>query len=187
MKKNLLHLLEDYPVIPAVKDEAGLQAVLKTDCEIVFILYGDVLNIVEITNKIKESGKIVFINIDLLEGFASKEIVLKYLQKNTKAEGILSSKASMIKAARDLGFHTIHRLFIIDSFSFKSIDRQIEISKPDYLEILPGWPRLITWVMEKSDIPIISGGLICCKEDVVAALKAGATAICSTNPEVWTL
>ena len=38
MKKNLLHLLENDPVIPAVKDEAGLQAVLNTDCEIVFIL-----------------------------------------------------------------------------------------------------------------------------------------------------
>jgi glycerol uptake operon antiterminator len=129
----------------------------------------------------------VFINVDLLDGFAGKEIVLQYIRKNTDAAGILSSKASMIRAARDLGFYTIHRLFIIDSFSFSSLARQIEISRPDFLEILPGWPRLVTWVMETTDIPIISGGLICCKEDVVAALKAGATAICSTNPEVWAL
>jgi glycerol uptake operon antiterminator len=41
--------------------------------------------------------------------------------------------------------------------------------------------------METTNIPIISGGLICFKEDVIAALKAGARAICSTNPEVWSL
>lgn len=187
MTKNLKSIMENHPVIPALKDEAGLKAVIGTDCKIVFLLYGDVLNIIEIIKKIHDSGKMVFVNVDLLEGFANKEIVLQYIKKNTPAVGILSSKANMIKAARELGFYTIHRLFIIDSFSFKNIGRQIEISKPDYLEILPGWPRLITWVMETTDIPIISGGLICCKEDIVAALGAGATAICSTNPEVWAL
>ncbi len=186
--KNKLHaIIENHPVIPAIKDDAGLEAVLKADCEIVFLLYGNVLNVVEITRRIKESGKMVFINIDLLEGFAGKAIVLQYIKQNTRAEGVLSSKASMIRAARELGFYTIHRLFIIDSFSFNNLSRQIEISQPDLLEILPGWPRLVTWVMETTDMPIISGGLICCKEDVVAALKAGATAICSTNPEVWAL
>ena len=187
MKKKLMTILENHPVIPAIKDEAGLEAVLKAECEVVFVLYGDVMNIVEISRRIKTSGKMVFINVDLLDGFAGKEIVLQYIRKNTEAAGILSSKASMIRAARDMGFYTIHRLFIIDSFSFSSLARQIEISRPDFLEILPGWPRLVTWVMETTDIPIVSGGLICCKEDVVAALKAGATAICSTNPEVWSL
>lgn len=187
MGKNLLNIMETNPVIPAIKDEAGLQAVIKSDCKIVFLLYGDVLNIIDIITKIHASGKMVFVNVDLLEGFSNKEIVLQYIKKNTPAVGILSSKASMIKAARDLGFYTIHRLFIIDSFSFNNIGRQIGISKPDYLEILPGWPRLITWVMETTDIPIISGGLICCKQDIVAALGAGATAICSTNPDVWAL
>ena len=187
MPDKLCSIFEDHPIIPAIKDDAGLKAVLSSDCKIVFILYGTVVNITEIAQKIKESGKMAFINVDLLEGFANKEIVIQYLKKYTAAEGILSAKASMIRAAKAQGYYTVHRLFIIDSFSFNSISKQIEISQPDYLEILPGWPKLVSWVMAKTGIPIISGGLICCKEDVVAALKAGATAICSTNPEVWSM
>jgi len=150
-------------------------------------LYGNILNIIDIVQKLKDNNKMVFINVDLLEGFSSKEIVIEYLKKHTQAEGVLSSKAAMIKAAKLQGFLTIHRYFIIDSFSFNNLDKQIGISQPDCLEILPGWPKLISWVMEKVDIPIISGGLVCTKEDVMAALSAGATAICSTNSEVWSM
>jgi len=187
MNKKLNDILDDNPVIPAIKNEAGLDAVLNADSQIVFILYGSILNIADMIEKITASGKMAFVNIDLLEGFASKEIVVQYIRKNTQARGILSSKAQMIKAAKEMGFYTVHRLFIIDSFSFDNLGKQIAISQPDYLEILPGWPRLISWVMETTNIPIISGGLICCKEDIIAALKAGARAICSTNPEVWSL
>lgn len=185
--KTILSMLENHPIIPALKDNQGLEQVVKAESIIVFVLYGSILNIADIASKIEQSGKMAFINVDLIEGFTSKEIVIKYLKQNTAATGILSSKASMIRAAKELGFYTVHRLFVIDSFSFNNLTRQIEISQPDFLEILPGWPRLVTWVMEITNIPIISGGLICCKEDVVAALKAGATAICSTNPEVWEL
>lgn len=187
MSKKLSEILDNNPVIPAIKNADGLKAVLEADSEIVFVLYGSIINIADVIDEITASGKMAFVNVDLLEGFASKEIVVQYIRKNTKARGILSSKAPMIKAAKEMGFYTVHRLFIIDSFSFDNLGKQIAISQPDYLEILPGWPRLISWVMETTTIPIISGGLICCKEDVIAALKAGARAICSTNPEVWAL
>lgn len=187
MQSKLSAIIDNDPIIPAIKDDRGLESVLSCDSNIVFILYGTVANIAEITEKVVESGKMAFVNVDLIEGFANKDIVIQYLKKYTRADGILSAKASMIKAAKAQGYFTIHRLFVIDSFSFNNLGRQIEISQPDYLEILPGWPKLISWVMETTAIPIISGGLICCKEDVVAALKAGATAVCSTNPEVWSM
>lgn len=187
MKEKIKELLADQPIIPAIKNDDGLNAVLKTDGEIVFVLYGNVLNISEIVRKLKESGKIVFVNVDLIEGFASKEIVVEYLKKNTKADGILSNKAAMIRAAKALGFLTIHRYFVIDSFSYENLEKQLEISQPDFLEVLPGWPRMISWVVGKVNIPVIAGGLVCTKEDVVAALGAGATAICSTNQDVWLL
>lgn len=185
MRNNLYEILEDNPIIPSIKDDTDLEEVLLSDCKIVFILYGSVLNISEIVKKIKDRGKMAFINVDLLEGFSQKEVVIHYLKQHTQADGILSSKASMIKAAKSQGFITIHRFFIIDSFSFRNLDKQIKISQPDYLEILPGWPKLISWTMEKIDIPIISGGLLCFKEDVIAALKAGAIAISSTNKKIW--
>lgn len=187
MINSLYRILEENPIIPGIKDDKGLNGVLKSDCKIVFILYGTVLNISEIVQKIKDSGKMAFINVDLLEGFSHKEIVVEYLKQHTQADGILSAKASMLKAAKNQGFFTIHRFFLIDSLSFHNLDRQIKISKPDCIEILPGWPKVISWVTEKSELPIIAGGLVCDKDDVIAALKARATAISSTNAEVWAM
>ncbi|MCG8541708.1 MAG: glycerol-3-phosphate responsive antiterminator [Clostridia bacterium] len=187
MGNNLYKILEDNPIIPGIKDNKGLEAVLASDCKIVFILYGNVLNISGIVQKIKEAGKMAFINVDLLDGFSHKDIVIQYLKQNTGADGILSAKASMLKAAKSQGLFTIHRLFLIDSMSFHNLDKQVEISKPDCIEILPGWPKVISWVSEKGHRPIIAGGLVCDKDDVIAALKAGATAISSTNTEVWSM
>ena len=186
MSSSLQNILEENPVIAGIKDDRGLEAVLVSDCRIVFILYGNILNIADIVRKIKASGKMPFINVDLLEGVSHKEIVVQYLKEHTKADGILSSKAAMIRAARTQGFYTVHRFFLIDSFSFHNMDRQIDISQPDCIEILPGcMPKVISWVIEKFAIPVIAGGLVCEKDDVVAALKAGAIAISSTNTTVW--
>lgn len=187
MGDTLREILADHPIIPAIKDDRGLDAVVGAEARLVFVLYGSVLNIREIVRKLKDSGKMVFINVDLLEGFSNKEIVVEYLKKNTGAVGILSSKASMIRAAKAMGFLTIHRYFVIDSFSYENLEKQIALSQPDCLEVLPGWPRMISWVVEKMDRPVIAGGLVCTKEDVIAALGAGATAICSTNADVWSM
>ena len=188
MSNSLNVIIEDNPIIAGVKDEAGLKKVLITECRIVFILYGNIMTIPAIVKKIKDSGKVAFINVDLIDGFSNKEIVVQYLKQNTLADGILSSKAAMIKAAKALGMYTIHRFFLIDSFSYNNISKQIEISQPDCIEILPGcMPKVISWVVNLVNIPVIAGGLVCEKDDVVAALNAGAKAISSTNPDVWFL
>ena len=46
-KAQLLELLDVGPVIASVKDEAGLSAALKSDVGVIFLLFGDVLNIGE--------------------------------------------------------------------------------------------------------------------------------------------
>lgn len=188
MKASILTLLEDNPIIASIKDDNSLEKVLKSDCGIVFILYGSILNIGEIVKKIKDVGKIAFIDVDLIDGFANKEVVIEYLKKHTDADGILSSKASMVRAANNYNFYSIHRFFLIDSFSFHNIKKQVNTSNPDCIQILPGaMPKVISWVIERIDIPVIVGGLVCEKEDVVAALKAGATAISSTNVDIWSI
>ena len=59
-------------------------------------------------------------------------------------------------------------------------------SAADFLEVLPGvMPKIIRHLAEIVDKPIIAGGMIRDKEDVVGALSAGAVAISSTNRNVW--
>lgn len=181
-------ILRENPVIASVKDEAGVRSALRSECKIVFLLYGSVLNISSIVQVLKKHGKMVFVDVDLLDGFASKEIVVTYLKLHTTADGVLSSKAFMVKAAKEQGLLAIHRLFLIDSMSYQNARKQIKISKADCVEILPGcMPRVISWLLEDVTIPLIAGGLVCDKDDVVAALKAGATAVASSNEGVWSM
>lgn len=106
----------------------------------------------------------------------------------TEADGIISTKASMLKAARAEVFFCIHRLFIVDSISFHNIDKQVAQSNPDCIEILPGcMPKVLGWVTEKIRQPLIAGGLVCDEEDARNAINAGVVALSTTNTGVWTL
>ncbi|WP_410201845.1 glycerol-3-phosphate responsive antiterminator, partial [Escherichia coli] len=126
--------------------------------------------------------------VDLLEGASNKEVVIQFLKLVTEADGIISTKASMLKAARAEGFFCIHRLFIVDSISFHNIDKQVAQSNPDCIEILPGcMPKVLGWVTEKIRQPLIAGGLVCDEEDARNAINAGVVALSTTNTGVWTL
>ena len=80
----------------------------------------------------------------------------------------------MVRAAREAGMHAVHRFFLIDSLSYRNLARQVRLSRADSVEILPGcMPRVIGWVVADIEVPLIAGGLVCDREDVFAALKAG--------------
>jgi glycerol-3-phosphate responsive antiterminator len=183
-----MSLLKQNPVIAAVKDTESLQTALKSDCLFISVLYGNICTISTIVQQIKKANKYAFIHVDLLEGTSNKEIVINFLKLVTQADGIISTKASMVKAARAQGFFAIHRLFLVDSISYFNIDKQVAQSNPDCIEILPGcMPKVLGWVAEKIPLPIIAGGLVCDEEDANAALSAGAHAISTTNQSVWEL
>ncbi len=48
-------------------------------------------------------------------------------------------------------------------------------------------PKIINELGEKTNIPIIAGGLIRDKEDVINCLNAGAIGISTSKEEVWYL
>ncbi len=188
MTDPIKELLDQHPVIASVKSEEDSAAVLDSDCTIVFVLFGSILNIESIVNNLVEGGKIVFVNVDLLDGFSARDVVIEYLKNRTKVTGILSNKAAIVKAARRQGLIAVHRLFLVDSMSFDSVPKQIQASGADCVEILPGCiPTVIGWLVEEISVPIIAGGLVCEKADVVASIGAGASAVASSNREVWAM
>lgn len=101
-------------------------------------------------------------------------------------DGIISTKPSMIRRAKELGLYTVMRFFVLDSLSFENIEKQLVSVKPDFIEVLPGvMPKIIRKVCKRVRTQVIAGGLISDKEDVMAALDAGAIAVSSTNQKVW--
>lgn len=179
-------ILEDCPIIAAIKDELGLEKCLTSDSKIIFILYGDICNLSEIVNKVKEKGKTAFVHMDLIAGLSNKEISVDFIKKHTDADGIITTKPALIKRAKELGLFTVLRFFVIDSMAFENIEKQSKIVRPDLIEILPGvMPKVIHTLVHLTHVPIIAGGLIRDKEDIMGALQAGAVSISTTNPEVW--
>jgi len=70
----------------------------------------------------------------------------------------------------------------------KNVIKYIEAGHADTYEVLPGGMyKIITMLSNISSVPLIAGGLISDKEDVISALSAGATAISSTDTTIWTL
>ncbi|WP_058913504.1 glycerol-3-phosphate responsive antiterminator [Entomohabitans teleogrylli] len=184
----LLHLLRQNPVIAAVKDSASLQLAVASDCQFISVLYGNICTISGIVQKIKQAGKYAFVHVDLLEGASNKEVVIQFLKLVTQADGIISTKAAMLKAARAEGYFCIHRMFIVDSISFHNIEKQVAQSNADCIEILPGcMPKVLGWVTGKVRQPLIAGGLVCDEEDARNAIAAGVAALSTTNTEVWKL
>ena len=179
--------VEENPIIAAVKNMDDLKICCSLeDIRVVFILFGDVCSIREIVEKVKESGKVAMVHIDLISGLSSKEIVVDFIRKNTEADGIISTKATLIKRGKELKLFTVLRYFLLDSMAYENIRQQQHAVKPDYIEVLPGvMPKVIGKVCKMSKTPIIAGGLISDKESVMAALSAGAIAVSSTNHDVW--
>mgnify|MGYP001039191335 CR=1 FL=1 len=185
-REELCSLLKEYPVIAAVKDEKGLDACLFTECRVVFILYGNVMNICDIVKRVKNAGKTAFVHIDLIEGLSAKEVAVEYIVRNTGADGIISTKQALIKSASAHGLLTVQRFFMLDSLAIDTLKKQIKGECMDVIEILPGCiPKIISKIVQITDLPVIASGLLQDKEDIKEALSSGAAAVSGTKFGLW--
>ena len=169
-KADIFKLIEENPVILGITKESDFELAEQNESQVVFTLFGTISNIHNTIHKLKLSKQLVFVNIDMIDGFSPRNSVIDFL-KTTEVDGIISAKPNILRYAKEQGFFTI--------------DRQLEISQADIINITPGWTKVIKWTSERFTTPIISSGLVCDKEIVIENLKAGALAICTTNHDVW--
>lgn len=183
-QETFTDILLDSPIIAAVKDDNGLSRALASDCRVIFVLYGTILNIHEIVSRAKQQNRLVFVHTDLIEGLSGKEISIDYLKRNTDADGIISTRINQIRYAKSIGLFCIQRFFILDSLSFENVKKQA--SYADAVDILPGiMPKIITRLSKRIRQPIIASGLVQDKQDILSALDAGAYGVSTTCGELW--
>ena len=186
--QDMCHILAENPIIAAVKDDKGLERALLTDCRIIFLLYGNVCSVSGLVERIKSDHKLVMVHIDLIDGLSSKDVAVAFLRQNTQADGVISTKPAIVKAAKEQGLLAIQRFFLIDSLAMANFQKYTEVQAADAIEILPAtMPKVIRKITAACRLPIIAGGLISDKEDILLALQNGAAAVSSTNQEVWTM
>ncbi len=179
-------LLAGTTIVAAVKDDAGLLECLKSKVDVIFVLYGDVVNISDIVDRIKAAGKTAMVHIDLIQGLKASEVAVDFIKKHTGADGIISTKTPVIVRARQLGLNTVMRFFVIDSMALSSMEKQVKNARPEVVEIMPSlMPAKVKKICEMVEQPVIVGGLVSDKADVDELLAAGATSISTTNHDLW--
>lgn len=183
---NLEELLIENPVIAAIRNDEDLEKVINSDALIVFVLYGNIMNIKQICEKLKSASKIVFVHIDFIDGLKGDALGLAFIKESGHPYGIITTKPTNIKQAKQLGFCTIQRIFILDSLSLQTGIKNIQSVRPDAVEVMPGVAsKIIKRLENEVHVPIIAGGLIENKKDVIESISAGALAISTARRELW--
>lgn len=185
---NIIEKIEENPIIAAVrKAEDGDEAAF-TQVTTVFLLHADIFNIESLVDKMKRHGKNVFIHIDFLEGIGRDNKALDYIAGVIKPDGIISTKSNSIRYAKEKGVFAIQRFFLVDSLSYDTTVKTVQSVQPDMVEIMPA---LMTGVIKRIcadiSIPIIAGGLISKKEEIIDILNSGAMGVSVGKKELWVL
>ena len=77
---RIMDILEDSPVIAAVKNEQDLAAALESECEVVFFLFGTILSLAGLVQRVKAAGKVALVHADLVEGLGNREVAVDALK-----------------------------------------------------------------------------------------------------------
>ncbi|MFV9568247.1 glycerol-3-phosphate responsive antiterminator [Thermoanaerobacter mathranii] len=186
MEEKILDAIKDFPIIAAVRDVKDLNAALSSNAQVIFLLTGDIMNISEIVQEIKKYGKIVFVHFDLIEGLGKDNKALEYLAEKVQPHGIISTRNNILIHTKQFNFFSIQRLFLLDSQALKTGLTTAKQIEPDSIEILPGiMPSVIKEISLEVRKPLIAGGLVRTKEEVINALKSGAIAVSTSEKSLW--
>lgn len=188
MEDRLNRTLRENPMIAALKEEKELPLALSSSSEILFFICGNIFNLKGMVDQAKARGKLAFVHLDLVEGFSRDAMALKYMHEFIAPHGVITTKSGLIRSAKELGMLTVQRVFILDSLSFQTAVKASAYNNPDAIEMMPGvMPKVITRLHEAMATPLIAGGLIQEKEDVIHALSAGAVGVSTTEKELWNM
>ncbi|HBT39010.1 MAG: Glycerol-3-phosphate responsive antiterminator [Thermotoga sp. 50_1627] len=177
-----------HPVVPALRSEEQLQRAAESMATSVFLLYGDLMNLKSVVKYLHDHGKKVFVHLDLIKGLGRDENAVEYLKAQILVDGMITTKGNLVTVAKKVGLVPIQRIFLLDSQSLATGIAQIKSHRPDYIEVLPGLiPDLIQRIVQETNIPVITGGLIKTVQQALEALKKGAMAISTSEESLWNL
>jgi glycerol uptake operon antiterminator len=173
-------------VLPAVKSIKEYETLLDSDTHYIILLetrLGLLRKLVKVGQK---SGKKIFVHIDLIQGLKADDYGMEYIGQEVKPDGVISTRSHVIHQAKKYNLISVQRLFLIDSQAIEHNVSIIKKAKPDFVEVLPGiLPGMIKEIKDRLEVPVIAGGLIRTDEEVEQALSAGASAVSTSQMDLW--
>ncbi|WP_018130149.1 glycerol-3-phosphate responsive antiterminator [Effusibacillus pohliae] len=172
--------------IASVKESKYIEKALQAELSAVVLSIGNIAVIKRYVDLFKSNNLPVFLHIERLGGISHDREGIDFLAHYVKPTGIVSTRNSLIKQAKNQGLLTIQRVFLVDSDALKTGLQSVQETQPDAVELMPG---LLTDILEEFksevDLPIIAGGLIRNKHQMIQALRYGAVAVSVGNYRLW--
>lgn len=173
-------------ILPAIRDLKDLDKVANSNYEYVVLLNTHIGQLKSLVKMLHDHDKKVLLHADLVQGLKSDEYAAQFLCRDIRPEGLISTRKNVLLTAKKAKLITIQRLFLLDSIALESSYNMLDSIQPDLIEVLPGViPHIIKEIYDKTNVPIIAGGLIRTIEEVNAAIEAGAAAVTTSNRELW--
>ena len=182
---GLTEQLESSPVIAAIRDNKW-QAALASPSEVLFYLEPHLRTIQEKVSQAHKAKKLLFVHLDLAEGIGKDKEGVQFLA-DCGVDGIISTRAQIIRFAKDASLLTVQRFFALDSQGLDSIQEMLKSSHPHYMELMPGTIPKVIQRFAAGQTPVIAGGLIETKAEITGALGGGAVAVSTGSQELWYL
>jgi glycerol uptake operon antiterminator len=181
-----IEAISDNPVIAAAQSKDKLECAVKLGVPTVFLINTDIFSAKEYVSIAKNAGCNVFLHMDLIEGLAGNTKAVDYVKNRINPSGIISTKSALIKYAREQGIFCIQRFFMVDNASYENAVSTIKNTKPSMVELMPGIiPDVIRRFTHDVDTPVIAGGLITHKQQIIDALSCGALGVSTGCTELW--
>ncbi len=185
-RSEFLSAVHQRPVIAAARTMEDAREAAESRVAAVFLLGGSILTLPEMTATLREAGKYVFIHLDLCDGLGRDAAAVQWCAQTLAPDGLISTRAQLLRKAAEQDMMTIHRLFLVDSSSLNGGIRHLTANPPDLIEVLPGLvPKAITHLRDTLNLPVIAGGMVTEERDVEQALSAGALAVSSSSRALW--
>lgn len=173
-------------VLPAIRQMKDFDRALKSKHEVIILLETRLSQLRSMVSYVKRENKKVLVHFDLIQGLKADEYGMEFLIREVKPDGILSTRGNVITLARKNNLLAIQRMFLLDSLALDHNIKVIERSQPDCVEVLPGlMPSIVEQIKQETGLPVIAGGLIKQRDQVTAAMEAGAVAVSTSNIDLW--
>ncbi|MCO7174778.1 glycerol-3-phosphate responsive antiterminator [Sporolactobacillus kofuensis] len=173
-------------IIPAVNNMKDYEKLLMSPVQSIIVLDSHISQIGAITKLAKQNQKNVFLHTDFIQGLKNDLYATEFICQNIRPFGIISTRANVLELAKKRGLITVLRIFLLDSRSLDTGYRLLQQVQPNYVELLPGLiPKMIKEVRERAAVPVIAGGLIRTEQEIKDALAAGASAVSTSNRQLW--
>lgn len=175
--------LESCPVIAAIRDDRWQEA-LASPAEILFYLEPHLRTVRQMVQQAHDVDKTIFVHLDLAEGIGKDKEGVQFLA-DCGVDGIISTRAQIIRLGKEADLITVQRFFALDSQGMNSVQEMLKTTRPHFMEIMPGVIPKAVERFSGGSIPVIAGGLIETKQEITAALGAGALAVSTGCEKLW--